>query len=376
MAKPGWRFIARRLNGDGTETTLDFNVPITDETITDVLSGPPGLSGALSMRYPQLIASDGQPLLREWSTALYAEEEGVIRGGGIVTKIRPTGDTLRVDCAGWTAYPQGMPYSGSTFFVDKDPLDIVRHIWAHLQGQQDGNLGVVIDDTTSPVRIGQELEQVQFDTQSGPVSFEAGPYKLEWFSTADLGKNIDDLAGDTPFDYHEEMAWNGEEISHFVRIGYPSLGARRPGLRFVVGENVTLIPEQNSNSETYANGALVLGRGEGRVMKHGLIYVPDGSIRRIAVVEDKSLNTDAGCISAARTEVGRRKHAFTVSQITVADHPHARPGSYNVGDEIRLQSKNGWAPMDIWVRVLSISRSPSRSSDSLLTVMRTDIVSA
>lgn len=375
-AKPGWRFIARRLNLDGTETTIDWNVPITDETLTDVLSGPPTFTGSLTMRYPKLIGDDGEPLLVEWGTALYAEEEGVLRGGGIVTKIRPTGDTLRVECAGWTAYPQGMPYTDSRYWVQADPMNLFRHIWDHLQSQPDGNLGVIIDDTKSPVRIGTELEQVEFDTQAGPISFEAGPYKLNWFTSVDLGKALDDLATETPFDYHEEMSWDGENVRHFVRLGYPALGARRDDLRFVVGENVTVVPEENSNSETYANGVLMLGRGEGRVMKHGFVYVPDGRARRVVVVEDKTLNTDGRAVAGARAELGRRQHAYTVSQITVADHAHARPGSYSVGDEIRLQSRQGWAPLDIWVRVLSIARSPSKSSDALLTVARTDIVSA
>ena len=40
-----WRYIASRLNGDGTETFLSYDVPISGCQVTDVLSGAGGISG-------------------------------------------------------------------------------------------------------------------------------------------------------------------------------------------------------------------------------------------------------------------------------------------------------------------------------------------
>lgn len=372
MATPNWRYIARRLNGDGTETTLDWNVPLADPQTHDVLSGPLAIDGSIPIEYARLKGDDGMPLLRKWSTAIYAEEEGEIRCGGIVNSLQVTGGNLKVGTVGFAGYPQGMPYTDSRFFVEADPLDIVRHIWDHLQSQQFGNIGIQVDGTQSTKRIGVELEQVEFDTQAGPVSFEAGPYKLEWFSTSDLGKNIDDLAKDTPFDYHEEHSWNGDQIKHFIRIGFPTLGRRRTDLRFALGENVFVTPQQAGPGESYANGVLLLGRGEGRVMVRGDVYEPDGGLRRIAVVTDKSKSTVSSAVRQARAELALRQGKYTISEITVRNHAHAPVGSYQVGDEILVQIHDGWAPMDAWCRILGISRRPSTSDDSVLTIARTD----
>lgn len=372
MAKQGWRYIARRLNGDGTETTLDWNLPLSEPQTHDVLSGPLAIDGSISPEYARLKGPDGLPILRKWSTAIYAEEEGEIRCGGILSDIGVEGSKLTLGCIGFAGYPKGMPYTDSRFFVEEDPLNIVRHIWNHLQSQQFGNLGVVVDGTNSPKRIGVELEQGEFDTQNGPLSFESGPYKLEWFSTSDLGKNIDDLAADTPFDYHEEHSWDGDQIRHFIRIGYPTLGRRRTDLRFVLGENIVAVPQVAGPGETYANGVLLLGRGEGRVMVRGDVYEPDGGLRRIAVVQDKSQSTVAGAVRVARSELAKRQGKYTVSEIVVANHSHAPVGSYSVGDEILVQIHDGWAPIDAWCRILGISRKPDQSNDSTLTIARTD----
>lgn len=204
----GWRYIVQRITGIDEADYLG-EIPISDVQITDTLSGPSGLTGTITPEIGMAKAADGRPLLDEWGSAVWAEADGQIRGGGIVTYSRFNGAQWQLECTGFTGYPTDLPYTGAAYYgVQVDPLDMVRLIWDHIQSQPGGNLDLIVDDTTSPVRIGDELKNVEFTDSSGnTVSFEAGPYKLAWWVTDDLGREIDNLAKRTPFDYHETHQW-------------------------------------------------------------------------------------------------------------------------------------------------------------------------
>lgn len=57
---------------------------------------------------------------------------------------------------------------------------------------------------------------------------EAEPYTLSWWENHDLGSVITDLAKETPFEYREHTAWDGEDaLKHRLVLGCPEFGARR-----------------------------------------------------------------------------------------------------------------------------------------------------
>lgn len=368
-----WRYLAQRLTGDGAGEFLDMSLPLSGVGVTETLSGPDRITGTVEPEVMRLKGPDGRPLLDEWSTAIYAEENGLIRAGGILTRSIFAQSRWTLDAMGFCGYANGMPYTGSEFFVEEDPTNIFRHIWEHLQARPGGDIGLQVDGTTSPVRLGTELKQVEFDTQAGPVSFEAGPYKLAWYLTEDLGRNLDQLASETPFDYREEHAWNAAgDIEHHLRIGYPKLGTRRTDLRFVIGENVSAVPTVERDGDEYANEVLSLGAGEGRDMVRGGDARADGRLRRVAVVADKTARSKRAANALARRELAARQGLDEVTDITVRDHPHARVGSWQPGDEVRLQGEMGWVKVDMWVRILSSTISPADLSVARLTVQRSD----
>lgn len=150
----GWRFFASRLNGDGTETILDFEIPLTGAEIITDLSGPGGITGSITPEFQRLKDESGNPILQQWNTAIYAELDGVIRGGGIIINPIESGQTLAIDAMGFSGYPSGQCHVGNYSEIGLDPLDGARHIWEHLQAQPAGNLGLILDGTISPVRIG------------------------------------------------------------------------------------------------------------------------------------------------------------------------------------------------------------------------------
>lgn len=375
----GWRYFATRLNGDGTETLLDPDVPLEGVTIEDTLSGHNALTGRIEPVYAKLIAADGNPLFREYSTALYAENDGHIRGGGVLVNSGFDGPSWELEASGFTSYAVDMPYTGGGYAgVEVDPLDVVRVIWQHLQSQPGGNLGLTIGATTTggKVTIGTELKQVEFDTESGPVSFESGPYQLNWYTNHDLGGDIDTLANDTPFDYHERHLWDANgSLRHYVDLGYPRLGRRRADLHFAYGVNIFDPVAVARNGAEYASGTMVLGAGTGR---DGIKAVrerprqPGDPLRRIAVVVDDTLKSETRAAARADRENQWRARLDDVESFVVQDHPNAPLGAAQVGDEVRLTGRGDWLDVDLWVRILSIAFEPENGQIAEYVVARAD----
>lgn len=375
-----WRYFAMRLTGDGsTGEVLDWDLPLSDPTITEVLSGPNRLTATINPKFRRLVGPDGRPLFEEYGTAIFAQAGERIFGGGILTDQGFREAEWSLDCMGYTGYAVGMPYTDSNFWVETDVLDIYRAIWTHLQSQRGGNLGLEFDQLKSGVEIGTTRRVASFDPgdnpDTGPTEFEAGPYRLAWYQDHDLSQNIDDLAGETPFDYRERHFWDGEELRHHVDLGYPRLGKRRDDLRFAIGENIDE-PEVNPDGTTYADEVLFLGAGEGRTRKRGYATRKDHRLRRVRVVEDTSVRKLDSADKRAKREVARSVGLTDIGEVMVDDHPNAPLGSYRAGDEILIEGDSTWTDnVDTWVRILEIAYTPAAGTSATLTVTRSDKIS-
>lgn len=372
-----WRFHAFTLNGDGTETPLAWDIPLMGVSITDSLSGPGQLDATLK---PELSAyqSRGASIFKPWSTAIYAEYGGDIRGGFIVADTSVDAETLTITCPGFRAYWTGLPHTGEFRGIKVDPLNVLRdHIIGHAQSQPGGNLGLTVDDTTSPVRIGTESKEVSFTTKSGDdVNFESGPHVLAWWNTDDLGKEWDDLAEETPFDYHIEHTWDGDRVRHHVKLGYPTLGTRRHNLRFVVGENIVSELTLENKGEDYASEILALGSGEGSRMIHAVAQTSKRDrLRRVRVVSDKSMQSKKRAMAVAEAELRLSQGVSQVVDVKVRDHANAVFGTWDVGDEIKIDSRSiPWVgEFSQWVRVVSQTWDVDRD-EMTLTVQKVGAV--
>lgn len=373
----GWRYIAQRLTGDGSGEFLDFDVPLSGVQITDTLSGHNGLTGTISPEYARLKGPDGLPLLDEWGTAIYAENQGVIRGGGILTHSGFDGPKWDLECTGFTGYLDGLAWisspAGDYMGVEVDPLDVARVVWNHAQSKPGGNLGLEISSLKTGLKIGTKLKQGEFDTQNGPLVFESGPVQLNWYSTQDLGDFMNQLAQSTPFDWHERHYWDGETLRHVLDFAYPAMGRRRKDLRFVVGENVVQIPQVTRDGSQYASEVLVMGKGDGGpATKRGTAFRKTGKLRRTAVVTDSSLRTNGACDKAAAAEVARRVDLDDFTDISVIGSKSAPIGSVNVGDEILIEGELGWRTLSAWARVISVTIAPDSGNIMGMSIIRSD----
>jgi hypothetical protein len=379
----GWRYLARRVDGSGTPGPwLDTELPLLDVQITDVVSGPPQLTGTISPVHARLLMPDGMPLLTENDTEIAAEKDGQIRACGHLVRNAATGHVNQIEVNGFSGYAKDMGFLGDPIlgpnvakdFVDVDPLDVVRYLWHHVQAVGvRSNIGLQVDpDTTTPVLIGKSAAYVVPGTPEVEDT-KPEPYRLATWQTDDIGGEIDALAASTPFDYHERHEWNADksDILHFLDFGYPRLG-RRLGIHFVVGENVQEIPKVERDGTQIANHVRVLGAGEGSAMIRAEVRLDDGRLRKMITITDDSITDPEMAKTRARHEVAMRAHAARISSFVVRNTGETQLGAWSVGDEVRLTSREGWFHVDQWVRVLSQTIAPEDPAVATCTVLRAD----
>lgn len=354
----GWRYIASRLNGDGTESFLDWNLPLSDVSVQECLSGHGGLDAKITPEVASLKDDDGKPIFVPWSTAIYAEASGQIRGAGIVTQNPMNGPELVLDGIGFSGYWEGQPWLGEDKYDTADPLVIDRYIIEEFQ-KKPFNLGLV------PAGA-KESQRVQL---SETVTGKKELYYLAYWQTLDLDKERTQLAEIGGYEWTVKHRWadgDQDRIIHEIEYGYPKLGSRRTDLRFVVGENILDNIPATDDGDEYASHVLVLGSGQGRKMVRAEDSKPTKRLGRWKVVSDKSIGKDQVAKTRVASELKALSGELDITEITVWDHPNAPVGTYHAGDEILIQSGVGWADFgDLWVRILGIIHHPEKNTSTL-----------
>ena len=210
----GWRYFATQLRGDGTETLLSGSLPLRDVQLSEVLSGVDDFTAVVPVEFDRLKGSRADwSLFVPWSTAIYAELDGEIRGGWIVVDADVDNGQLKLSGDGWVGYLHGMPYDDVMQFVNADPLEIAKHIWDHVQSRPHGNvnLRVVLDPPTSPIRVGKlPVDQwpVYHDGGKAPLLNEGSSFRIQytdpkskkvttWYGAATRALSLDNTTSGT-----------------------------------------------------------------------------------------------------------------------------------------------------------------------------------
>lgn len=405
-----WRFYAQRVL---TDEWLHRDLPLSDVTLTPVLSGPYKLTATIDPVYAELKADDGELVLSPWKTWVWVEASGQIRGGGLVTDADPTGQTLKLTVTGITGYPTGQPLLNTRGWGGTvegatgngvDPLDVVRSLWAWMQDRHNADLGVTVDSTTSPYRLGEWHNARALDTDGSlgddPKAVNSTPipidkvwdpkkdrppipatgksvywqYRLSWWDHHEVGRLIDEMARQTPFDYRETYRWadsSKEAVVKHIQLGYPRVGKRQSNLRFAEGENITQVLPVHRSGDEYANHITAYGAGEGSKMLQATATITDGRVRRARTVERPDITSKAALQSVADDELRRWNSLEDIRGFTVADHPNARIGSFDVGDDVLVQGFTGWVESRLWVRITSMALSPDAGTVAV-TCSRSD----
>lgn len=381
----GWRYYAQRIDGTGPAGVFLHNeLRLQDVKIDRVLSGPNQLTATIKpadLTVMNPVAGTEEPLIMpERGTLIHAEFDGDITDSFLLMGVGMSGPTLSIDASGQTVVAKNMTYPASVQFIEVDPLDIIRHIWQTIQADPDSNIALQVDQTTTTgLKVGKALPVE--DTSSGSTatpqtvtSPDDKPFELNWWSTHDLGGEIDKLCQEHGIEYRVRSAWNGDrtQISHYLEFGYPALGVRRTELRFVVGENIQTMPDLSRDGDEFANHVVVLGAGEGSEMIRGEARTRDGRIRTMVTVDDKSITDTARAQRVAALELARRQQLTQVQDIVIRNTGLAPYGSFNPGDEIRVSGMTHWAPFDLWARVASMTINPDHPDLMQARIVRTD----
>ena len=374
-----WRYLLGRLDMEGGEEIIEGEVPMDSPQLTRTLSGPHQIKGNIGTPVQRLLDASGRPLLQRWRSTMYAVDPyNRIWTGGFLRDYSIDGPSLSPDVVGFTAYAQDFPYESSWYGVDVDPLDVVRHIWDHVQTRGESNLGLKLANTTSPIRIGTQLEDVNFVTAAGEeVQFEAGPVKLNYWTTDSCGGKVDELAGDTPFDYLEEHDLRSDgTIAHSLKLGYPSIGQRRDEVRLILGEQVGKMPSEDYDGDDSVTRVMVLGSGEGRDRVYAVAAASgQAQLRRTLTIDDKKIKTKTDAQARANSELRRvlaLRKGGKIANLVVRDDPDFPA---DVGDEVLYGGDHDWGAVEQWVKIVKMTRAPGTSDDLLLTVVRADTLS-
>lgn len=395
----GLRFIVQDIR---TKEFLHWDLPVSSPSISYALNGAKTISGTLQPEHPDFASLN----LRPRSVWIHAEQDGLIRGSGILQPSKVNDDSFSIDAAGFTSYLHGIGFQGTYSGIQIDPAVPAKLLWTHAQGFYNGNINVIVDDFSTPVRIGEEERDVSFQTggdeivqvkygsvtedqweallalgltgnpadqtealyptraqldsvvggtPSNMVEFSAGPYKLNWWEETNSGSEWDSLAQETPFDFVEVDYWNEDktDVLHRLKVGYPRIGRRRDDLRFIQGVNTEVIP-LTDNPDMGCTEVTFLGAGEGSSMIRGTFIGPDnGSIRHPVTREDSTITRNERARAYAEDEYMRMQATIGFDQIVVdAHHDYAKLGSWDVGDDIPVWGDISFhGRLSLWHRI-------------------------
>jgi hypothetical protein len=313
-------------------------LPFKDVSYGPDLNGPGAFSGTLA---PRLIAED-PGMLDPGNRCLFVERNGRIMWGGLAWTATPQGPSYAVEGAGWSSYPQKRfdvtgNLNARAPYVNADPCKVIRDIWAYAQEQPDGNLGVVVDPTTSTATVGTPAEPLAFNVWDVP----------------NLGEQIDNLvSGDDHPDYTDQSDWGTDGLpTRRVRLGYPRLGRRRTDIVFMTGINVVSSPPIAYSGDDYAQVVIATGTGEGRDMARSVSAVRNGRLRLESVLQLPDIPSGATLTARANAERLWRQQMGTIDTLTIRDTPAAPVGSWDVGDDVRVVIHDQWTDLDAWMRI-------------------------
>lgn len=356
------RFLAQRPGGEFVHSDL----PLHDASPSWELSGPGGLDGFVAPDVGEAIAHDGLPVLDEWGTVIHLEQDGLVRGSWVVERVDYDGPRLKVECRGVSGYPTGLVARVDWALIQVDPARVFKDLWAHVQSFQDGKLGVTVSGST-PVRIGTDERDVSFTTGAGEqVDFVAGPYRISEADATDVGRELDSLAADTPFDYTTHSTWNADQtgVMHEIRLHYPKAGRRRHDLDFIQGDNITRVVPLEGSGDEWASEVLGIGAGEGKLALRRSMGKVSHRLRRTRVVEAKDVRTASRLDRVIADEYASIDPAPGVTSIQVRDHSNAPIGAWELGDEILVQTvQPHLGDYQGWHRIIGWSWLPSGGAE-------------
>lgn len=203
---------------------------------------------------------------------------------------------------------------------------------------------------------------------------DGGAYTLLWWEAPDIGREIDDLAKATPFDWYERHTWVGDLPQTEIVIAYPRVGRRLSGdgdPTFQQGVNITVELQPATSGNDFANTVFGVGAGEGVGSIRRSISKRNGRLRRVAAFQSKDVKSAQDMDTRLRAELNARQETLVVQKITVVDHPNSQRGTYSLGDDINVQGQvPHYGRFELWHRIVQITENTDGTTE--LSLERSD----
>lgn len=266
----------------------------------------------------------------------------------------PETGKLHAKFEGFSGYPKGIPWLENWNPIAVDPFEIVDRIWKHLQSFENGDLGVTVYnlDIDGESKITPPDSGTQLLPGLSLQNAASADFILEFFAIfireidfIDCGDYINKLARDIPFDYFEEAEWNENKtaINKYLQLAYPHGGTLQTNLSFRFGENVLRGKPKIESEIQWTSDVAIRGWAPNRVYSSTLSNADPERYRRVILEEDAHINSIERSEAWAHRQLTRRQHPnYWESIIIDMNHPNARFGTWEVGDQIRVQGVMPW----------------------------------
>ena len=329
-----YRYILTRA---ATGEVLHWNLPLTEVEFGPEKSGPGSFHATLNPTFRRALSN----MLDDAGDAVILVERNTrLLWGGLLWRAEPEGPQLPVEASGFTSYLHRRfdlhgNLNGRAPYLGADPCQVIRDVWAYAQEQPDGDLGVVVDDTTSTETAGTAKD----------------PYTTSKTDPRNLGEIVDEMADiDDGLEWTETVTWAGRRAERRIVLGAPLLGRRREELTFTTDANVTGEPHVIKDADSYAQWVVGLGGGEGSRRKVVVDGVRNGRLRLEHRLET-SEKDEAKLKQRARRERLARQILPTLTELEITDHPAAPIEALRVGDDVRIRLHEPHTAYDGWNRI-------------------------
>lgn len=217
-----------------------------------------------------------------------------------------------------------------------------------------------------------KLRQYESDRKTRAKAIEDAKFKMNHWTTHDLMSTFQQLSQETGFSYRVDHTRSGNAHTHTLRCRPGRLGVRRTSVHFIEGENVMSVPKVTQKGDEKVTSAVVLGSGEGSDMRWNQTSRPSGGsqgLRRARVFADKTLTRREQLAVRAKEILNAYNDPIDIDEFVVVDHGLAPIRTFDVGDEIYLQTKARRAGnFNRWVTIQSISLDPEKGTMSIKVV--------
>jgi hypothetical protein len=115
---------------------------------------------------------------------------------------------------------------------------------------------------------------------------------------------------------------------------------------------------------------IALGAGEERHMLREEAVVDDGKLKRHFIAPAKDLYSPLTLQVLARTTLAVAQNTVQYDNFDVYDHPNAPVGSWNLGDEIKIQTHSGYYELNDWVKIVGWSMAPDKPDVANISVLK------